>query len=262
VPRVLAFDGTWLIQEDVAGQRLSEHLAAAGAAEVEAWLEAALVALDRLHRAGRAAGLERRVIVLGRDPAWIRRLLGRVDIVAGQADIAAPPLPAEALVDLLRVREPWLIKWDARPGNALVGEGGRLVWIDLEHCGCRNRLDDLAWLLCDEYAPDLPEVEARLLERHLRAFAEGWGPGEAARYLAAYGTFHGLVRLSVILDRKGRGPWWDRRRCLAADMPDVSRAGALTLARRAGRWAGRCPLTAPLVPWLVAVERRIAATPP
>jgi hypothetical protein len=261
VPRLLAFDGTWLIQEDVGGRRLSEALAEAGPEEVERLLDSALASLDRLHRAGRAEGLERRVVALGSSPDWRRRLLGRAGIVAGQVGVPAPRPPEAALIELLRLREPWLIKWDARPGNALVGAGSRLTWIDLEHCGCRNRLDDLAWLLGDEYVPDLPEIEARLLDRHLPIFAEGWDPGEAAGYLAAYGTCHGLVRLSVILDRKGKGPWWDRRRSLAADMPDVSKEAALAVARRAQRWAGREPLTARLLPWLDAVGRRIEAAP-
>lgn len=261
VPRVLAFDGTWLIQEDIGGRRLAEAIADAPPAAAEAALDAALASLAAIHRAGRTAALERRVAVLGARTDWLMRLFERANVVGRQLGLPAPPLQREALAALLRVRDPWLIKWDARLGNVLVAPDARLVWIDWEHCGSRNRLDDVAWLLCDEYVPDLPEAEQRLLDRHLRGFADGWAPDEAARYLAAYGTFHSLVRLSVVLDRKGAGPWWDRPRCLAADMPDISCEGALVLCRRAARWAARTPLTEALAPWLSEAGAAIVALP-
>jgi hypothetical protein len=262
VPQVLAFDGTWLIQEDVGTGRLSHRLAGGDAVTVEHWLDMALASLDRLHLAGRAAGLEHRVVTLGASPDWCRRVIDRAEVVGRQVGIAPPALEVDRIATNMRVRQPWLLKWDARPGNAVIDNSGRLSWIDFEHCGCRNRLDDVAWLLCDEYVPNLPDVEERLLARHLPAFAVGWDATEAAAYLATYGTFHGLVRLSVIIDRKGKGPWWDRRRCLAADAPDVSREGALNVAHKTQRWAGRNRLTAPLAPWLAKVIHRIESSRP
>ena len=53
VPRVLAFDGTWLIQEDVGKWRLSQALAGASQAESERWLDRAMGALAEIHQ-GRA----------------------------------------------------------------------------------------------------------------------------------------------------------------------------------------------------------------
>ncbi len=51
MPRVLAFGGTWLVQEDLDGWRLSQALADATEADGEAWLDAALPSLPDVHRA-------------------------------------------------------------------------------------------------------------------------------------------------------------------------------------------------------------------
>ena len=61
VPRLVAFDGAWLIQEDLGATRLPQALAAGDGVETEALLDAALSALAATHRAGRSAGLERQV---------------------------------------------------------------------------------------------------------------------------------------------------------------------------------------------------------
>jgi len=61
VPRPLAFDGVWLLQVAVQGQRLSQALARATPLSGEALLETALDALERCHQASMAADLARRV---------------------------------------------------------------------------------------------------------------------------------------------------------------------------------------------------------
>jgi len=257
VPRIFAFEGGWLIQEDLGERRLSEALAHANAKGTEAWLDAALLSLHDIHEAGRAAGLEAKVAVIGQKTGWLEELITMPGRLGAHLDMPPPAFAEESLLALLRVSAPRFIKWDARPGNAVAREDGTVAWFDWEHCGARAWLDDAAWLLCDEYADGTKAAEGRLLARHLDAFADGRGADEAAAYLAAFGTFHMCVRLGLILKYKERGEWWDAAYCLERDKIGVTRAQALLTARRAARWAGRAAPVRSLAPWFVSVAARI-----
>ncbi len=249
VPRMLAFDGSWMIQEDVGEQRLSEALFHASRRDGERWLEAAVMSLRAVHDAGRAARLERLLPTLGGGDKWLDELVDIPHRLARLLDVPAPALPVADLTELLKVSRPRFIKWDARPGNAAALADGSVIWFDWEHCGCRNGLDDLAWLLGDEYTPDWPDAELELIERHLAAFDDGEDRAQAEDYLAAFGTLHMCVRLSLIVSRKGDGDWWDWQRCLSGDRVGVTREATLRVCRRAARWAERSPSTAILSPW-------------
>ena len=168
--------------------------------------------------------------------------------------IAPPRLPVESLIDHLQVLRPQFIKWDARPGNAIARDDGEVAWIDWEHCGCRNRLDDMVWLLGDEYIPDWPDTEEKLIEAHLPAFANGLTASDARAYLFAFGTFHLCVRLDLIISKKKDEPWWDGDYCLDRDKVGVTLQSALGTCQRAARWAGNVPLTEPMVPWFKDVS--------
>jgi hypothetical protein len=262
VPRILALDGRWTIQEDLAGPRLPLALGAADAAGVEAILDAALRSLIRLHEAGLEAGLQRRIAPIGDQAPWLERLIDTPRRIGLYLRTPTPPLAVDELVEDLRVGSARFVKWDARPGNALLLDGDRVAWFDWEHCACRNRLDDVAWLLGDEYAVDLPDVEQRLLARHLAAIDPERAPEKAGAYLAAFGTFHMSVRLSLILRRKGDGPWWNWETCLAGDKVGVDRDAAVRLCRRAARWSVGHPRTAPLAPWFLKVGDRLTRQDP
>ncbi len=257
VPRILAFEDGWLIQEDLGERRLSEALAQSDAAGVEAWLDAALESLHAIHQAGREAGLESKVAVIGHKAGWLDELTTMPARLGAHLDMPPPAIEAAALHALLRVSTPRFIKWDARPGNAVARADGSVAWFDWEHCGARAWLDDAAWLLGDEYAGATPAAEGRLLARHLDAYADGRGADEAAAYLAAFGTFHMCVRLGLILKYKDRGEWWDAAYCLERDKIGVTRAQALLTARRAARWAARAGPVRALAPWFEAIAARI-----
>ena len=179
VPRILAYNGAWLIQEDLGDRRLSQVLVKANESENETWLARALDGLAATHRAGRAAGMEEKVATLGETTGWRRELVGMPARLSRHLDLPAPPLPEQELVEFIRIRDPWLIKWDARPANATACEDGTVAWFDWEHCGARNRLDDVAWLLGDEFLGDWPESEESLLARCLPDFTDGVGADEA-----------------------------------------------------------------------------------
>ncbi|NQW53559.1 MAG: phosphotransferase [Rhodospirillales bacterium] len=259
VPGLLGFDGVWLIQEDLGSSRLSQALAAMHEAEAEGLLENAIAGLAAAQQAGRERGLDRQVVAIGKNADWIATLATIHRRIGEQLQLSAPALPTDRLVAQLRPQRPAFIKWDARPANAAIRADGAVAWFDWEHCGCRHPLDDVVWLLCDEYTPDLPKVEERLIGRILPWFLNGSAQDVAYDYLMTFGALHGAMRLSLILTEKADGPWWDPARCLDLDSVGVTSEMALRLCRRSARWAARGSLTPELGNWFEEVAERLAA---
>lgn len=256
VPQLLAYDGTWIVQEFLPGKRLSEVLSEADEAAGTALLGSAIDGLRRSQEAAQRAGVEKELPILGEGKAWLREFVETPGRIASFLGMPAPTLPLDEAAAALAVAQPHFVKWDARPGNAIVLQGESVAWFDWEHCGRRNRLDDLAWLLCDDYTPDWPDGEARLLEAHLESFAGGGPAVDDLVYLRLFGSFHSAVRLALIFEYKDDGPWWDADDCLAFDKVGVTREVALRHSRRGARWAAENPLSAPLVAWFEALGRR------
>ena len=168
LPEILAFDGTWLIQEDLGARRLSREIRRADDVATESLLDAALTSLAAIHRAGAAAGLETQTYRIGDKPGWISGLIGTSAQLGELLGIPPPALAEDKLIRRLTLPHGAFVKWDARPGNACVLSDGRIAWFDWEHCGCRHRIDDMAWLLGDENVPDIAVMEDRLLARQPR----------------------------------------------------------------------------------------------
>lgn len=261
VPKVLAFNGLVLIQEDLGDLRLSQALEPALPGEARRLLTIGLDALVDIYRAAEAAGLDGDVPIIGRDENWLRGLLNQPRVISDQLGLTPPDLDHDEILELLRPRQPRLVKWDARLGNAIL-QGEAAAWIDWEHCGARNRLDDLTWVLGDEMMPDLADVEEELLAAYLPAFADGLGADEARARFALFGCFHSCVRLDLILEKKNGGPWWDWQYCLDADKAGVTVAAAQRLCGRGARWASWNPLVVTLGPWFRRVAEKMAALGP
>lgn len=260
VPAVVAFGEGWLIQEDLGEWRLSNTLAQTDAVERRQWLDRGLAALGTVHEAARRAELGDKVPALGQTAPWRAGLIAMPGRIAERMGEPLPALDADALDRALTVAGREFVKWDARPGNAIVKADHAVGWIDWEHCGARRALDDLAWFLGDEYVDISADDEAALLATHLPAFAPDVPAEDAQRYLATFGTFHSAVRLALILHHKADGPWWDLTMCLADDKVGVLKDCALAVAGRAARWAAMGGgATAPLAPWFGRVRDRLAA---
>lgn len=258
VPMLLDTDGDRIIlQEEIKGRRLSLALKDSSGVQLEELLNSAIGGLVSCQLAGTAENVEASLPGLGVKEGWITGLLKRPVVIGEFFDVPAPKYDSDALSSLLRVSNPRFVKWDSRPGNALVSEDGRVYWYDWEHAGARNRLDDLAWLLCDEFVPDCPDVEDRVLERFVEQFADSGDVGRANDYLMAYGTFHTLVRLGLVLKNKRDGDWWDTDYCIDRDKVGITQDCAQRLCARGSRWASKTKATAPLAPWFKSVAERI-----
>ena len=259
VPEVLASEGRWLIQEDLGGRRLSEVLASSSPEDAHLWIERAIDSMSMLHRAGRAAGLHRQVASLGTTNEWLHGFAEAPQRLGEWLQVRPPALNVEAIANLLRPRKLTLIKWDARPGNAVAREEHEAVaWFDWEHCGCRHPLDDIAWLLGDDHMPDGQHEERAFLERHVRQFADGMTPQEAVSYFGCFGSLHICMRLGLILWNKGKGDWWDPAYCLEFDKVGVTQDAALRMCGRGARWSELCAETEPLADWFHQISERIA----
>jgi len=270
VPNLLASDGGIFFQQDVGTQRLSERLdACTSGNERLALLDSAVVGLSAIQNCASEAGLDTRVPLLGREKIWRQEFAELPQTIGEFLGVAAPAIDKDAIIDVLAVLEPRFVKWDARPGNALVDSNGTVIWIDWEHCGARNRLDDLAWLLADEYNVDDEATERQLLDRHLDKFKDERDTDSAFEYLMVYGTLHTCVRLGMILDRKVRnkggregkgankGDWWDPQYCLAGDKIGVTQKMAERQCQRASRWAANSRLLTDLSEWFREAQRAI-----
>lgn len=257
VPEVLAFNGTWLIQEDLGTERLSQALARSSAAECRRLLCDAIASLAKIQTAARDAGLADRVAAIGGRPGWLENLIAAPERVGRMTGCPAPGIAASALNALLASKHRGFIKWDARPGNAIVRADGGIGWIDWEHCGRRNPLDDLGWLLGDEYCPGPANSIWQTLDPQLDAFAQGTTPQEMRDYLNAFTTLHMCKRLELILVKKGEGPWWNAEHCLAEDKVGVTPTMTIGLCRRAADWAGRLEATSTLSSWFDRLAERI-----
>lgn len=254
VPRLIAQRGRWVFQQDLAGERLSAALWS-GSGDTAALLDRALESQAQLHEAGRSAGLERRIAPLGLEQAWRQRLAAMPGRLGEMTDLPAPRYEAAAAARQLAPRTVSLIKWDARPANAMLTPDGSIAWFDWEHCGCRDPLDDAAWLLGDEYMPDIDNTA--LIDRAVALMAGENGPDAARAYLVNFGVLHMSVRLALILSKRNEyGGWRDWETCLKLDKVGSTAASFRRTAQRASRWAaGSGHLTA-LAPWFEAMADR------
>lgn len=255
VPAVLAYDGEWLLQEYIDGTRLPHILVGDDPAKSRMLLDGAARELARIHRIGDESGLNTQVVRLGAAESWIAEFVDTPRRIGAAVGVGAPVLDARALLEGLSVGPPCFVKWDARPGNAMVRPDGSVVWFDWEHCGARNALDDFAWLLADEYVPELPA----LTEIAVANAPDGCSEDDARTRFATYATFHTAVRLALVVHHKDDGPWWDEAMCLRDDKVRVTAAGVRALCARGAEFAACQQVTEPLSDWFTDVASRLGA---
>lgn len=258
VPKLLGTDGKrLLIQEDIPGHRLSQAMHRQSRSVIHHHLDNALDSLAQIHSVGSDNGLDLKLRKIGSSDEWLTGLFGRPDVLGKFLNIPAPKLDSRPLKELLAIRRPRFVKWDSRPGNAIVKNDQQVFWIDWEHCGTRNRLDDMVWLLGDEFIPHRPDVEKRLLETHLPVYADDLSIDEARQYFYTLGVFHLVIRMGLIYKYKKNGRWWNYDRCLAGDKAGVTRKNMLRICKRGRRWAQYSNHVQALSIWFKQIEQTL-----
>ncbi|WP_372885297.1 phosphotransferase family protein [Shimia sp.] len=255
VPGLVAQEGRLVIQTWVAGRRLTEALEAADQAGRAALLTAAGEGLLDLQQRGASAGLLGLAPGIAERPGWLLDFASAPMRLAEDRGLPQPGFDHWAVADRLRRRHAAFVKWDARPGNALLLPPEAVSWIDWEHCGVGSPEDDLVWLLADEWAPISPVAEGRLLAR---AAQQGpFGADELTYRFRAKAILHSAIRLSLIFRRKGDGPWWNPRSAMRLDRVGVSPAHVRRLCRRAAGWSAETEGFSQLVALFQAVARAV-----
>ena len=258
VPRLLGYDGTWLAQEDVPGLRLSIALAECTADERRMLVDMAVESLFRISDAAARSSLAGVAPPLGAGRDWVERVVRRPGRLGGRLGVKLPAWDAEACLERLMVPCASFVKWDARPANAIVHPEGRVVWFDWEHAGCREGVEDFAWMSADEYfsaeVDDVAAAVRRGLEQDDAKTAES-----RMDYLAVFATMHAAVRLELIIERHGEVGWRDPQEVLRRDSVGASQPNAARLLRNARNWSERSPLTAPLSGWFADVSAKVVA---
>ena len=253
-PRLLACRGTWLLTSDLGDRRLPQALQGVDRDGLHRWLNRASHSLAALQEQGRSAGLANHVPPIGARDGWRQHLLLAPGRLGTRLEMAPPDMDLEAVDAALATARRHFIKWDARAGNAMASDEAEVRWFDFEHCGCRDPLDDLAWLLGDEHVPDDAAIEQAILDDVLPRFADDLTVGEATRYLHIFGTLHMCLRLGLILEERAQiGGWRSQEICLRHDFIGVVQPLAVRLAQRASRWADRNAETRRLGGWLRSV---------
>jgi Phosphotransferase enzyme family len=260
VPRILGFDGEFLIQQDLGPTTLIDAFARPGETVWIDRLDQALASLRLIHAAGRETSLCRRMPRIGVNTDWIDNLISAPTRIGRRLGSPAPRLDAPRLVDLLLSPNQAFIKWDTRPANAALCDTGAVAWFDWQNCGRRDPLDDIAWLMGDERLPDQPETEASLILRHLDRLAGPDYRGDPVKYLMAFGALHMCVRILVLLNARESSQWRQTAFGWPEDRSDGLRDALPRTCRRAARWAANSLLTEPLAAWLFALPDLIEAS--
>lgn len=242
-----------MLQTDLDGRRLSVELWKSGKPQDEL-MRQGLQALRQVQDAGRAAGLNQSVAQLGTTLIWRSRLALMPERIAAATGVPAPSLDAEALGERMAPARFDLLKWDARPANAMVRPDGRIFWFDWEHCGVRDPLDDAAWFLGDEYAPDGSPSPAEAVQTLLPP-DDPRSSGEALQYLLRFGVFHTSVRLALVLQKRDEYDGWrDWDMSLDLDKVGCTAECFRRTARHAAAWAELSDDLRLLAPWFRALE--------
>jgi hypothetical protein len=262
VPRLVTVKGPWVVQECMPGIRVPIAIdELEDMPDREALLDHCIAALASLQAHAHEERLQHRVAKLGAKEDWTFGHTDRPERISKVLGIQPPVVDLKPLAKRFRNDHRDFIKGDARPGNALVNDN-RLVWIDWDGCGTRNALDDLAFILADEWTAIDPRTETRLLQKHLPSFARNRSDSEAYDYLMAYGVFHMCARIRrAIRYRQRDGKWWNRETCLLGDKIGVTKSEVGRMCARSMRWADEVAELRPMVPWFQQVMDRLRIEP-
>jgi aminoglycoside phosphotransferase (APT) family kinase protein len=252
VPGFVARSERYLVQEYVPGQRLTQALETASAQQQQYLVDLALQTLAQLQSAAALTGLNDQVPDIGKRKELEAGLLTRPARIAAILDIAAPRFDHAAFRRDFAAGSAGFVKWDARPGNALVRPDGSVCWFDWEHSGRYAPQADPAWFLADEWCPDFGEDPA---------FA-GFAPKGLANSPAflSFAILHSCHRLWLILDRKGSGRWWSYVSCLENDYIGVTAQHVERICTRATRWASQLEGAEEFQTFFAEVKRKATET--
>ncbi|MGJ8560296.1 MAG: hypothetical protein ACSHX3_08680 [Litorimonas sp.] len=258
VPGFIGKHGRWIAQEFIPGKRLPVLIdEAKNEVERKTLAELGIKSLLAIQHAADAARLRRSVPRLGVVKGWVEGRIHKVDEISEALAINPPSLNRTAIAQIYDVSQTDFVKWDARPGNALV-DGPNVRWFDWEDCGRRNRIDDLVCFMADEWTNLDADTEDALIKDYLPSFSRALGAEWSERYFYVAGCLQILYRLSLATNYYHRdGEWWDRKYCLDGDKVGVTAQEVGRLTRRLERWSQRVEIMLPFCSWAQQVRSEL-----
>ena len=234
VPNLLLQTGEFVVQELIEGCRLTWALEVAMPNDRQLLLIKAGSGLLSLQEKAKTCGLQNMAPKIGIRPGWVEDFAQTPHRAANLLGIPQPDYDAPQITRLLERRLTAFVKWDARPGNAIVQPDGTISWFDWEHCGVGSVEDDLVWLFADEWSPISKAAEDAILDQ--AAAIHGVPLDELSVRFRIKAILHTLIRLMLIFEHKGDGPWWSIEKALEHDRVGVGRPHVHRLIKRALRW--------------------------
>lgn len=234
VPKLISRRENVVVQELVTGERLTSALERADAQGREDLLIKSGLSLLEAQIYAEKAGLNALVPRIGVRPNWKKDFANSPFRLAQEFGFDCSGYDSDRVVNILVQGRPSFVKWDARPGNAMLAEN-RLIWIDWEHCGLAATEDDLVWLMADEWTPISPDAEISLLTDFAMRREEDFEKLSQRFYVKA--VLHCAIRASLIFRRKGEGPWWNPYEAMKHDRVGVTAAHVRRVCLKAERWA-------------------------
>ena len=241
-PRLKANVEDWIVQEYLEGTRLPVLLNSLDSMKKrEKAVSSALEALLHIYALAEKLNMKDQLPIIGEQRDWFVHRLQAAKRLSKDTGIGLPDVDYDLLLDTFSAPRDQFIKYDARPGNTLV-DGNLAYWFDWEDCGAGNTLEDLAFVLCDEWTAIDADTEEQLIDRFLPFFRQQKSHDEALHYLTVYGVIQTTVRLRMALKYRMRdGKWWDRDECLSGDKVGVTQTETARLCERGKRWSQRLP---------------------
>ena len=237
-PRLKAVSDVWVIQQFLHGTRLPIVLDSSDdAAEHETIVGGALDALLKIYEVADRTSLVRRVPVIGSQRQWFTDRLAVVSKLSEYLNIRRPHVDWDQIADSFDHPRDEFIKYDARPGNAIWSDNAA-YWFDWEDCGGGRRIEDLIFVLCDEWTAISAETEQKLFDAYLPSFAGSLSIDDAELYARHYGVLKIINRLNRALEHHvAMNGWRDRDDALLNDQIGNTRSEIERLCQRGRRWA-------------------------
>ncbi|SFI97181.1 YD repeat-containing protein [Jannaschia pohangensis] len=247
VPRVIGFREGLLLQQDGGRNRLSHAMVKADPDRRIALARAAMASLDACR-----AAMDRRLDVLARlpglgtRPGWAEDLVSQPYFLSGDLAIARPQVDADALARSLTAAPSRFTRWDARLANGSVQPDGTVLWFDWDMFGRRSGVEDLSWMIADDWwGIDRAPTDDLLAE---------FIPDETARKLARrLAVLVAANRLKKIAMRLAEAGWTDAEEALRLDRMGAVPSVVDGLCHRMGEIADTDSQTAGFAPWFADV---------
>lgn len=256
VPNLINRSGNWLVQEYIFGNRLSETLNIKNNRSHTNLIHNAISSLIYIQEIAEKIRLGPSVRPICTTRKWREERISSLDSISSWSETTLPKIDKNKIIDAIKINPISFVKWDSRPGNAIITNEQKLFWFDWEHCGRRAGIDDLIWFLTDEWIELDPQYEHEIIKYFIRCFKEREVSVSLERYLWIFGTIQMCGKLLKIIEyQKKYSKWMDRSYCLSFDLMGVNLVEADKLVTKAARWAGQDKLTEPLFSWLEGVRR-------